>query len=138
MQPHDLTRFTLRRDRGVTGVSGTGDVAHGVRFFDGHVALRWLTEHRSTSVYGSMADVRAIHGHPGTRIVWLDGIRARAQDDAALDDMENAPNGSVARHVPAGQRADLPPERWTAPDWLSDGSDHGAYLEGYRDAVGAW
>lgn len=64
--------FVLRRHEDETGVSGTGDVAEGCEFSDGRCALRWLTEHTSTAVYDSIADVVKIHGHNGkTEIVWL-------------------------------------------------------------------
>lgn len=36
----------------------------GVVFSDGTVAVRWLTEHRSTSLWSSMAELEAVHGHP--------------------------------------------------------------------------
>lgn len=69
----DAQRFVLCRDEDETGVSGTGDVADGVRFPDGTVAMRWRTGTASTAVYDSVADVEAIHGHGGkTRIVFVD------------------------------------------------------------------
>jgi hypothetical protein len=48
----------------------------GVVFSDGSLACRWLTDHRSTSVWDDWADFDAIHGHPeyGTHIDWLDGV----------------------------------------------------------------
>lgn len=68
-----MRRFQLHRDEDETGVSGTGIVAEGVQFTDGHVALRWLTDHTSTAIYGDLLDVSVIHGHGGkTRIVFLD------------------------------------------------------------------
>jgi hypothetical protein len=44
----------------------------GVVFSDGTVAVRWLTAKRSTSVWSSMDDMLAIHGHPeyGSVLVW--------------------------------------------------------------------
>lgn len=46
----------------------------GVVFSDGTVVLRWMTEYRSHSVWASMEDMLAIHGHPeyGTRIEFHD------------------------------------------------------------------
>ena len=46
----------------------------GVVFSDGTVAVRWLTEFRSHSVWGSLTDLEQIHGHPeyGTEWRWLD------------------------------------------------------------------
>ena len=44
----------------------------GVVFSDGRVAIRWLTEKRSTAAWDSMEDMLAIHGHPeyGSELVW--------------------------------------------------------------------
>jgi hypothetical protein len=52
----------------------------GVVFRDGTVVLRWLTEFRSHSVWASLDDMLAIHGHPeyGTRLEWLDGKPAES------------------------------------------------------------
>lgn len=66
-------RFRLQRTVDATGVSGTGTVADGVLWPDGSAALRWRTQHASTAVYASLADVEHIHGHGGaTQVVWLD------------------------------------------------------------------
>jgi hypothetical protein len=56
-----------------TGVSGTGNVAEGIRFEDGSVALRWHGDHASTVVWASLEDAVAVHGHDGaTEVHWLD------------------------------------------------------------------
>jgi len=46
----------------------------GVEFSDGTVAVRWMTERRSTSLWASLEDLMAVHGHPeyGTLVNWLD------------------------------------------------------------------
>jgi hypothetical protein len=46
----------------------------GVMFTDGTVAVRWRTAINSTSVWKSMKDLMAIHGHPEyqSELVWLD------------------------------------------------------------------
>jgi hypothetical protein len=65
--------FVLRRVVDVSGVSGTGDVADGVVFPDGSVAIRWRGELASTSVWSSLDVAEAVHGHGGaTRIVFVD------------------------------------------------------------------
>jgi hypothetical protein len=48
----------------------------GVEFSDGTVVLRWLTDFRSHSVWASMEDMLAVHGHPeyGTHIDWVDAL----------------------------------------------------------------
>lgn len=46
----------------------------GVVFTDGTVAVRWLTEFRSHSLWASLAELEQVHGHPeyGTQWRWLD------------------------------------------------------------------
>lgn len=46
----------------------------GVEFSDGTVAVRWLTECRSTSIWATLDDLMTVHGHPeyGTVVNWLD------------------------------------------------------------------
>jgi hypothetical protein len=67
-------RFRLVRHEDVSGSSGIGYVAEGVRFSDGKVVLHWVTDGpRSTAVYESVKDVEAIHGHGGaTEVEWID------------------------------------------------------------------
>jgi hypothetical protein len=64
--------FALYRSEDVTGVSGSGTVAHGAQFADGTVVIRWLGEHASTVVWASLDAAVNVHGHDGrTRVVWL-------------------------------------------------------------------
>lgn len=63
----------------------------GVVWTDGTVTLRWLTPIRAHSIWASLYDALAIHGHPeyGTEIVWHDW----AKDDEPqewLDQVEKA------------------------------------------------
>lgn len=68
-------RFALVRHVDYTGVSGVGVVAYGVVFADGHVALRWASTHPATSLWGSIDDLVAVHGHgEATSIEWLDPV----------------------------------------------------------------
>ena len=68
-----MRRFILQRHRDVTGVSGVGRVAEGVRFSDGRCALRWRLAIAAGAFYDSLEDLTAIHGHDGaTEIVFLD------------------------------------------------------------------
>lgn len=69
----ELTRlFLLKRDEDVTGVSGTGVVAAGIRFANGMALQVWLRRPYSAALYGSIDDLEAIHGHGGkTRIEWI-------------------------------------------------------------------
>jgi hypothetical protein len=56
------------------GYGNPPDVAQfqGVEFDDGTVAVRWLTQYRSTSIWPDFAEFQAVHGHAdyGTRIEW--------------------------------------------------------------------
>jgi hypothetical protein len=66
-------RFHLQRHHDVSGVSGTGIVALGVRWPDGTASVRWLGPRPSIVFWDSMADAEAVHGHGGaTEIVWHD------------------------------------------------------------------
>lgn len=68
-----IRRFHLLRTEDASGISGCGIVAEGVEFSDKKVALEWLSEHASTNLYESIADVEFIHGHEGrTKIVFDD------------------------------------------------------------------
>ena len=65
--------FVLRRAEDVSGVSGTGDVAEGVVFSDGTVALRWRGGKASTVLWSSLDDAIAVHGHDGrTKVVFAE------------------------------------------------------------------
>lgn len=66
--------FRLVRDVDVSGVSGTGVVAHGAEFPGGRVVLNWIVPNtvNSLGVFDSLADMLAIHGHRGsTHIEWF-------------------------------------------------------------------
>lgn len=64
----------LQRDDDVTGVSGTGIVAHGVVFADDTLVLKWLGEKSSTVLWQNVEDALKVHGHDGrTRFITLDG-----------------------------------------------------------------
>ena len=73
-QPGETARpFWLQRDHDVTGVSGTGIIAHGVLWPDGTASVRWTGPRPSTVFWDSVDDAIAVHGHGGhTRIVFAD------------------------------------------------------------------
>jgi hypothetical protein len=79
-----MQAFHLERREDVSGVSGTGRVAEGVVFSNGVVALTWLSEHPTVSLYPSLATVEAIHGHDGRTLVVLDGSLPPAGEAGAL------------------------------------------------------
>lgn len=71
-----MRTFLLERTEDESGVSGTGEVAEGVQFSDGHCVMRWLTMISSTAIYDSVENLVSIHGHQGrTVVVFTDGER---------------------------------------------------------------
>jgi len=65
--------FRLVRKEDVSGVSGTGVVAEGVEFHDGQVAVSWYGRYHCVSIWPSIKDVEAIHGHEGrTTVEWAE------------------------------------------------------------------
>ena len=74
--------FTLIRDTDITGLSGTGPVAHGAVFPDDTTVIRWREldpdtanyqrgVRATTVVFPNVAAAEALHGHAGaTRIVY--------------------------------------------------------------------
>lgn len=73
------TPYELRRERDVTGVSGTGVVAAGVIFpLDGGAVYRWCSARppanyprrvQQAGVFDSIAEVLAVHGHDGATVL---------------------------------------------------------------------
>ena len=61
--------FYLKREEDESGISGTGRVAQGFVFDNGKVAVTWLSEHPSVTIYDSIGEVHAIHGHGGKTVV---------------------------------------------------------------------
>jgi len=83
--------FYLNRTEDESGISGTGRVAQGFVFDNGRVALVWLSEHPSTTVYDNIGEVQAIHGHSGSTEVKMEPDWKRAYNELAA-----ALGGSVA------------------------------------------
>jgi hypothetical protein len=76
-----MRRFHLVRHEDVTGVSGTGIVAEGVKFTDGSCAMRWITDLSSTTIYKDMETLIAIHSHDGRTVVeWLDKLSVEQKE----------------------------------------------------------
>jgi hypothetical protein len=65
-----MKTFVLNRLEDETGISGTGIVAEGVEFDNGKVVLCWIVgDSKSISVWDSIEDAEAIHGHGGRTII---------------------------------------------------------------------
>ena len=68
--------FRLQRDEDTSGVSGVGVIAEGVILTNTKIVLSWLTVHKCVTIYDSMAEMIAVHGHDGrTKIIWEDEAR---------------------------------------------------------------
>ncbi len=68
-------RFRLVRHEDVSGVSGTGVVAHGVQMPDGSIALRWCVPGMPTTwnLLEAIEHVELLNGHRGkTEVEWID------------------------------------------------------------------
>ena len=70
--------FYLRRAEDESGISGTGRVAQGFIFDNGKVAVTWLSDHPSVTIYDSIGEVSAIHGHGGKTEVVMEPDYKRA------------------------------------------------------------
>jgi len=70
--------FYLNRVEDESGISGTGRVAQGFIFDNGKVAVTWLSEHPSVTVYDNIGEVHAIHGHGGKTEVIMEPDFKRA------------------------------------------------------------
>ena len=74
----NMKMFYLKRTEDESGVSGTGRIAQGFIFDNGKVALTWLSEHPSVTVYDSIGEVTAVHGHGGKTEVVMEPDYKRA------------------------------------------------------------
>ena len=70
--------FYLNRTEDESGISGTGRIAQGCIFDNGKVALTWLSEHPSVTIYDNIGEVHAIHGHGGKTVVEFEPDYKRA------------------------------------------------------------
>lgn len=68
-----MRRFELWRAVDISGISGTGMIAHGVEFNNGQCVMQWQTDVRSICVYENADQLIKIHGHNGaTLLQWID------------------------------------------------------------------
>ena len=73
--------FYLNRVEDESGISGTGRVAQGFIFDNGKVAVTWLSEHPSVTVYDNIGEVSAIHGHGGKTEIAMEPDYKRAYNE---------------------------------------------------------
>lgn len=93
--------FYLKRKEDETGVSGTGRVAQGFVFDNGKVAITWLSEHPSVTVYDSIGEVHAIHGHGGkTEVIMEPDFKKAFHELKSFIDNFNLQEIAVAKLTP--------------------------------------
>lgn len=78
-----MKTFYLVRIEDVHGVSGTGVVAEGAVFDNGMVAMTWLSEHPTLTMFPKVSDVVKIHGHEGRTVMVMEGRKRDAKQFAA-------------------------------------------------------
>lgn len=85
---YNMKVFYLKRTEDESGISGTGRVAQGFIFDNGKVALTWLSEHPSVTIYDNIGEVHAIHSHGGKTEVEMipDYKRAFGELKSFIDD----------------------------------------------------
>ena len=67
-----FARFTLVRDLDITGVTGTGEVAYGVRFPNGSCVLCW-EKYGTHSIYKNIDQLIEIHCYRNNAIIhWVE------------------------------------------------------------------
>lgn len=101
-------RFYLVRDDHDV-VNAAGQVAEGILFSSGKVALNWKSKPSSLQTFDSMADLMAVQDRNGiTRVQWLDQetqppvrVVPRSEKFRRLDESLHAIIGSERVHVRA-------------------------------------
>lgn len=87
-QSNRIRTFHVIRDEDMSGVSGTGVIAEGVLWSNGHVDVRWLSIHKITEHAESVAEWVAVHGHEGrTKIVFDDEVETDEEKRTVLDEV---------------------------------------------------
>ncbi len=104
--------FILQRDRDISDVSGTGIIADGVLFPDGHAALHWRGKWPLTTPHpDGMDSIIAIHDHGGRgelHVIWPEEEKTRRikflTDVAAAFDVPTAVLGTEAARTNLSQQ----------------------------------
>ncbi|MFJ9114443.1 hypothetical protein ACIRJO_02720 [Streptomyces sp. NPDC102394] len=107
--PIDFGRpFVLQRDRDISGVSGTGIVADGIVFPDGHAAIHWRGKWALTTPHpDGLESILAIHDHGGQgdlHVIWADHDQLRQKTLADVVDAFDLPSDMCG---PVAERAHL-------------------------------
>ncbi len=147
-----MKRFEMHRREDETGVSGTGHVADGALFDDGIVVIHWRTSTPGTTVFSSLDDAKAVHGHDGkTSFVFRDAAQPGereiyfcsmcfAESDLAFH-CHNCGAGGTNVSIPIGH-AELirKSASWVGKRYYPSDDDKAerAEIERLRLAIGTW
>lgn len=74
-----MKTFYLFRKEDVSGTSGVGVVAEGVIFDNGMVAMTWLSEFPTVTMFPKVRDVMRIHSHEGRTVMVVEGRKRQAR-----------------------------------------------------------
>ena len=100
--------FYLNRTEDESGISGTGRGAQGFVFDNGKVAVTWLSEHPSVTVYDSIGEVHAIHGHGGkTEVVMEPDYKKAFGELKSFVENFNLQEVTVSKLTPDGPASKL-------------------------------
>ena len=100
--------FYLKRTEDESGISGTGRVAQGFVFDNGKVAVTWLSEHPSVTVYDTIGEVHAIHGHGGkTEVIMEPDYKKAFGELKSFVDNFNLSEITVSKLTPDGPACKL-------------------------------
>ena len=100
--------FYLKRTEDESGVSGTGRVAQGFIFDNGKVAVTWLSDHPTVTIYDNIGEVHAIHGHGGkTEVVMEPDYKKAFGELKSFVDNFNLPEIAVSKLTPESPASKL-------------------------------
>lgn len=70
-----MKKFYLLRHEDLHGHAGLGTVAEGVIFDNGMVAMTWLSQWETLTMFKNIRAVKDLHGHEGRTEVIVEGNR---------------------------------------------------------------
>jgi hypothetical protein len=72
-----MQRFIIKRSEDVSGTSGIGIVAEGVKFSNGWVAVTWLSAYQMVTVSPNIDTIVGVHGHGGKTWVEYEDVQPK-------------------------------------------------------------
>jgi hypothetical protein len=97
-----MKTFYLLRHEDVHSNSGTGTVAEGVIFDSGMVALTWLSEIKTVTVFPNIKTVNSLHSHGGKTEVIIQGNKRNEKRFAACKE-----EARLKRNIERGTSEDV-------------------------------